>query len=145
MTKWIFVFVIGIMFESTGLVFLKKGMMTVPEVRPLTVSKAFSVVKTAATNGQILLGVFCQAVFFACLLVLMTQADISFLWPLTGLGFVVATVAGAIVLHEHVSSVRWAGVILSMIGAALIGSSGHAKSTREAASQAVTQLQHRQP
>ena len=145
MTKWIILFVIGIMFESTGLVFLKKGMMTVPEVRPLTVSKAFSVVKTAATNGQILLGVFCQAVFFACLLVLMTQADISFLWPLTGLGFVVATVAGAIFLHEHVSSVRWAGVILSMIGAALIGSSGHAKSTREAASQAVTQLQHRQP
>jgi hypothetical protein len=73
-------FVIGIIFESTGLVFLKKGMMTVPEVRPLTVSKVFSVVKTAATNGQILLGVFCQAVFFACLLVLMTQADISFLW-----------------------------------------------------------------
>ncbi|MGB7746915.1 MAG: EamA family transporter [Verrucomicrobiia bacterium] len=145
MTKWILLFVIGIMFESTGLVFLKKGMITVPEVRPLTVSKAFSVVKTAATNGQILLGVFCQAVFFACLLILMTQADISFLWPLTGLGFVVAAVAGAIFLHEHVSSVRWAGVILSMIGAALISSSGHPKSTGEAASQAVSQLQHRQP
>ena len=64
MTKWILLFVIGIMFESTGLVFLKKGMMTekgmmtVAEVRPLTVSKAPGVVKAAATNGQILLGVF---------------------------------------------------------------------------------------
>ena len=149
MTKWILLFVIGIMFESTGLVFLKKGMMTekgmmtVAEVRPLTVSKAFSVVKTAATNGQILLGVFCQAVFFACLVVLMTQADISFLWPLTGLGFVVATVAGAIFLHEHVSSVRWAGVILSMIGAALISASGQAKPTGGATPQAVSQLQHK--
>jgi drug/metabolite transporter (DMT)-like permease len=145
MTKWILLFVIGIMFESAGLVFLKKGMMTVPEVRPLTISKALGVAKTAATNSQILLGVFCQAVFFACLLVLMTQADISFLWPLTGLGFVVATVAAAIFLHEHVSSIRWAGVILSMIGAALISSSGHPKSTGEAASQSVSQLQHRQP
>ena len=143
MTKWILLFVIGIMFESTGLVFLKKGMMTVPEVRPLTVSKAFSVVKTAATNGQILLGVFCQAVFFACLLVLMTQADISFLWPLTGLGFVVATLAGIIFLHEHVSSVRWAGVILSMVGAALISVSGHTKPTGEAPSQEVSQLENR--
>jgi multidrug transporter EmrE-like cation transporter len=143
MTKWILLFVIGIMFESTGLVFLKKGMMTVPEVRPLTVSKALSVVKTAATNGQILLGVFCQAVFFACLLVLMTQADISFLWPLTGLGFVLATLAGIIFLHEHVSSVRWAGIILSMIGAALISVSGHTKPTGEAPSQEVSQLENR--
>jgi multidrug transporter EmrE-like cation transporter len=143
MTKWILLFVIGIMFESTGLVFLKKGMMEVPEVRPLTISKALSVVKTAATNGQILLGVFCQAVFFACLLVLMTQADISFLWPLTGLGFVVATLAGIIFLHEHVSSVRWAGVILSMVGAALISVSGHTKPTGEAPSQEVSQLENR--
>jgi multidrug transporter EmrE-like cation transporter len=143
MTKWILLFVIGIMFESTGLVFLKKGMMTVPEVRPLTVSKALSVVKTAATNGQILLGVFCQAVFFACLLVLMTQADISFLWPLTGLGFVLATLAGIIFLHEHVSSVRWAGIILSMIGVALISVSGHTKPTGEAPSQEVSQLENR--
>jgi drug/metabolite transporter (DMT)-like permease len=148
MTKWILLFVIGIMFESTGLVFLKTGMvttgmMTVPEVRPLTVSRALGVVKTAATNGQILLGVFCQAVFFACMLVLMTQADISFLWPLTGLGFVVATVAGAIFLHEHVSSLRWAGVILSMIGAALISTSGQAKPTGGATPQAVSQLQHK--
>jgi multidrug transporter EmrE-like cation transporter len=143
MTKWILLFVIGFMFESTGLVFLKKGMMTVPEVRPLTVSKALSVVKTAATNGQILLGVFCQAVFFACLLVLMTQADISFLWPLTGLGFVLATLAGIIFLHEHVSSVRWAGIILSMIGVALISVSGHTKPTGEAPSQEVSQLENR--
>jgi drug/metabolite transporter (DMT)-like permease len=143
MTKWILLFVIGIMFESTGLVFLKKGMMTLPEVRSLTVSKAPSVVKAAATNGQILLGVFCQAVFFACTLILMTQTDISLLWPLTGLGFVVATVAGAVFLHEYVSSLRWAGVILSMIGAALISASGQAKPTGGATPQAVSQLQHK--
>jgi drug/metabolite transporter (DMT)-like permease len=145
MTKWILLFVIGILFESTGLVFLKKGMTTLPDVRLLSVSKVPNVLKAAATNGQILLGVFCQAVFFACTLVLMTQTDISLLWPLTGLGFVVATIAGAVFLHEHVSSLRWAGVVLSMIGAALISFSGHAKATGEAAPQPNTQLQHQQP
>ena len=59
------------------------------------------------------------------------------------LGFVVATVAGAIFLHEHVSSLRWAGVILSMIGAALIGTSGQAKPTGGATPQAVSQSQHK--
>jgi undecaprenyl phosphate-alpha-L-ara4N flippase subunit ArnE len=143
MTKWIVLFIIGIMFESTGLVFLKRGMADLPDVRLLTVSEIPGVVKTAVSNGQILLGVFCQAVFFACTLVLLTQTDISLLWPLTGLGFVVATVAGAVFLHEHVSSLRWAGVILSLIGAALISASGREKPTGEATPQAVSQLQHK--
>jgi len=101
--------------------------MDLREVGPLTVSKAISVAKVGVTNAHFRLGIFCQAVFFACLLVLMTQADISFLWPLTGLGFVVATLAGIIFLQEHVSSVRWLGVILSLVGAALISASGRAK------------------
>jgi|SRR5208282_2333088 len=140
MTKWILLFVIGITFESAGLVFLKKGMMEVPEVRPLTVSKALSVAKAATTNMHILMGVFFQALFFASLLVLMTRADISFLWPLTGLGFVVATLAGIIFLHEQVSSVRWAGVVLSMIGAALISASGHPKPAAAPTSHELSQL-----
>jgi drug/metabolite transporter (DMT)-like permease len=135
MTKWIFIFVIGILFESAGLVLLKKGMMDLPEVRSLTVSKSLDLVTAAVTNVHILTGVFCQAVFFACLLVLMTQTDISFLWPLTGLGFVVATLAGIVFLHENVSGIRWAGVILSMVGAALIGMSGHTKPSSGAAPQ----------
>jgi hypothetical protein len=145
MAKWILLFVIGIVFESTGLVFIKKGMTAFPEVRPLTVSKMPGVVKTAATNGQILLGVFCQAVVFTCTLALMTQIDISLLWPLTGPGFVVATVAGAVFSHNHVSSLRWAEVIQSMVGAALISARGQAKPTGGATPQAFSQLPYKWP
>ena len=57
----------------------------------------------------------------------MAESDISFLWPLTGLSFVFATFAAMWFLHEQVSSIRWAGVVCIMIGAALISYSEHVK------------------
>ncbi|HWH70668.1 MAG TPA: EamA family transporter, partial [Candidatus Sulfotelmatobacter sp.] len=81
------------------------------------------------TNPYILSGVFFEALFFGCLLILMSQSDISFLWPLTALSFVFATFAAIWFLHEQVSPLRWAGVVLIMLGAALISYSEQSKST----------------
>ena len=125
MAKLLFVLLIGLVFESTGVVLLKKGMTQIGEVHALNASEIGRVVKAGVTNPQILLGVFFEALFFACLLILMARSQISFLWPLTGLSFVFATLAAMWFLHERVSAVRWAGVILIMIGAALISYSEH--------------------
>ena len=40
--------------------------------------------------------------------------------PMTGLSFVFATIAAMLFLGEHPSTVRWAGVVLIVIGAGLI-------------------------
>jgi len=47
-------------------------------------------------------------------------AEISFIWPLTALGFVFTTLAARFILHEQVPLVRWGGVLLIMAGAGLI-------------------------
>ena len=125
MAKLLLILIIGLVFESTGVVLLKKGMTQIGEVRALNVSEVSRAVRAGITNPQILLGVFFEALFFVCLLILMGKSQISFLWPLTGLSFVFATLAAIWFLHERVSSVRWAGVILIMIGAALISYSEH--------------------
>ena len=57
--------------------------------------------KAGATNPQILLGIFFEALFFLCLLILMSKSDISFLWPLTGFSFVFATFAAIWFLERH--------------------------------------------
>jgi uncharacterized membrane protein len=68
-----------------------------------------------------------EGLFFVSLLVLLAQSDVSFLWPLTALSFVLTTLAALIFLGERVSSVRWTGVVFIMLGAALISYSEHAK------------------
>jgi drug/metabolite transporter (DMT)-like permease len=127
MAKLILILLIGLIFESTGIVLLKKGMNSIGEVKTISTAEILRVVKAGITNSQVLLGVFFEALFFVCLLVLMSESEISFLWPLTGLSFVFATIAAILFLHEHVTPVRWAGVLLIVIGAGLISYSEHAR------------------
>jgi drug/metabolite transporter (DMT)-like permease len=127
MTKLLLILICGLIFESAGVVSLKIGINEIGDMKAVSVAEVVKVVKAGATNVSVLFGVFCEAVFFASLLILMSKSDISFLWPLTGLSFVFATFAAMWFLHERVSSVRWAGVVFIMIGAALISYSEHAK------------------
>jgi drug/metabolite transporter (DMT)-like permease len=127
MSKLLLILLIGLVFESTGIVLLKKGMNEIGELRGYNVVEMFRLVKLGVANPQIWLGVFFEALFFGCLLVLMSKCDVSFLWPLTALSFVFATFAAIWFLHERVSPVRWAGVVCIMIGAAFISYSEHAK------------------
>jgi drug/metabolite transporter (DMT)-like permease len=127
MLKLLLILLIGLAFESTGVVLLKQGMTQVGEVKVVNTTEVLRAIKAGLANPRILLGVFFEALFFICLLILMAKSDISFLWPLTALSFVFATLAAMVFLHEQVSPVRWAGVILIMLGAALISYSQHAK------------------
>jgi drug/metabolite transporter (DMT)-like permease len=127
MVKVLLILFIGLVFESTGIVLLKKGITHIGEVKAVQAAEIARVVKAGATNPQILLGVFFEALFFVCLLILMAKREISFLWPLTALSFVFATFAAVWFLQERVSAVRWAGVVLIMIGAALISYSEQTK------------------
>jgi len=127
MIKLLSILLIGLVFESTGIVFLKKGMNQMDTLKTYSFSEVTHMLKVAVTNHQILLGVFFQALFFACLLILMSKSDISFLWPLTSLTFVFSTFAAMIFLGESVSTVRWVGVVLILIGAGFISYSEHLK------------------
>jgi drug/metabolite transporter (DMT)-like permease len=127
MAKLLLVLLVGLIFESAGVVLLKKGMSQIGDVKVVSGGEVLRLVKEGATNPQILLGIFFEALFFGCLLILMAKSDISFLWPLTALSFVFATFAAMLFLHEHVSPIRWAGVVLIMLGAAFISYSEHIK------------------
>jgi drug/metabolite transporter (DMT)-like permease len=132
MLKFLIVLLIGLTFESIGVVMLKKGMEKIGDVKKVSVSEVTRIVKAGATNGSILLGVFFEALFFGVLLILMSRSDISLLWPLTGLSFVFATIAAIIFLNEKVSSMRWAGVALIVAGAILISYSEKANERAKA-------------
>jgi drug/metabolite transporter (DMT)-like permease len=145
MLKLLLILLIGLVFESTGVVLLKKGMTQIGEVRTVNRTEVVRVLKAGVTNPQVLLGVFFEALFFACLLILMSKSDISFLWPLTGLSFVFATIAAMLFLQEQVSGLRWAGVVLIMLGAALISYSQQISEKQKTAAPAGQILSRPQP
>lgn len=127
MLKLLIILLIGLTFESAGVVLLKKGITQIGPVNSVSVPEVLRVVKAGAVSPQILLGVLFEALFFLSLIILMSKSDISFLWPLTSLSFVFATFAAMIFLGESVSWLRWVGVGLIVLGAAFISYSEHAK------------------
>lgn len=120
MARLLTILLIGLVFEAVGVVLLNRGLKEIGEVERISASEVWRIVKSGAANRSILLGVFCEAVFFVTLLILMSRSDVSFLWPLTSLGFVLTTLAARFYLHEQVTALRWCGVCLIMLGAGLI-------------------------
>jgi drug/metabolite transporter (DMT)-like permease len=132
MAKLVIVLLVALFFEAVGVVFLAKGLKAVGSLTQPNFSGVVNLVGRAVTNKHILTGVFFEALFFLGLLHLLSKADVSFVWPLTSLGFVVTTIAAKIYLHEQISSLRWSGVCLIMLGAALITWTEKAKRTEGA-------------
>ncbi len=57
---------------------------------------------------------------------LLGLADLSYVLPITAVGYVLNAVMGAAFLHETVSPQRWAGTLLIVAGAALTSLTPHA-------------------
>jgi uncharacterized membrane protein len=69
----------------------------------------------------VVLGVALLIVWTLMRLALLERRDLSWVLPVTGVGYVLNAAAGALVLHEPVSMSRWAGTLLIVGGAALVG------------------------
>ena len=128
MTKILIVLFVALFFEALGVVILKQGIDQITareksrqggEIK-VSVAAVLRLVGHGFTNSRVLLGVLLEAAFFAGLLILMGHKDISFIWPLTSLSMVATTIAAIVLLHERVSSLRWGGVLLIVLGSALI-------------------------
>ncbi len=136
MAKILFILVVAAIIESFGVALLAEGEKEIHGAKEITVSEIARVLKSGATNGKSLAGVGLEAVFFGALLYMIKVRDVSFIWPLTSLGFIVTTLAAQFILRENVSASRWTGVLLIALGAFLIGYSEHGKEQRAAAAAA---------
>jgi drug/metabolite transporter (DMT)-like permease len=127
MTKLIAILLIGLVLEAVGVVFLSQGLHEIGEVKKVSAAEIGRIIGRGACNRNILLGVVFEAMFFGVLLYLLSQKDVSLIWPLTSLGFVITALAARMVRHEEVSALRWTGVAIIVIGAALVAWSEQTK------------------
>ena len=127
MTKFILILLVALVFEAIGVVFLSGGLKQIWEPNTMNAAEITSLITRGATNKNILLGVFFEAIFFGFLLYMLSQKDVSIVWPLTALGFIITSLAARIFLKEEISSVRWAGICLIVLGACLVTWTGKQK------------------
>lgn len=67
----------------------------------------------------VLAGIFLLILWTLLRMKLLEWADLSFVLPVTAVGYVLNAVTGAVFLGERVSALRWAGTALILAGAIL--------------------------
>src|SRR5215204_5448867 len=133
MTRLFLILLIGLVLEAVGVVYLSAGLKQIGAPKQINISEIGRVVLSGVTNRNILLGVLMETAFFVTLLISLKLWDVSLVWPLTSLGFVLTTLAARYIRHEEVTAMRWAGVFLIVAGAVLVGYSEKLKSAPAAA------------
>ena len=75
----------------------------------------------AIFHPLVALGIGLLIVWMLSRMALLSWADLSFVLPVTALGYVLSAVLGRVFLDEQISVRRWAGIVLIVAGVALVG------------------------
>ena len=73
-------------------------------------------------NPFVALGIVLLILWVLTRMALLSWADLSFVLPLTGVGYILAALLGRVFLNESVSGAHWLGAFLIFAGTAVVGS-----------------------
>ena len=74
----------------------------------------------AVFNPWVALGISLLILWLFFQLALLSWADLSYVLPVTSIGYVLSALAGTLFLHEEISRWRWAGILLIVAGVVLV-------------------------
>ncbi len=86
---------------------------------------------TTLFQPWVALGVALLIVWMLSRMALLSWADLSYVLPVTSIGYVLVALAGKFLLHEQITPRRWAGILLIVGGVALVGGGSPRTSTRK--------------
>ena len=121
-----FVLLAIVIFGATGDTLLSRGMKEVGEIH---LSDWHELIY-AIGNPWVLGGIVLLLGFFASYLSALSWADLTYVLPATAIGYVVLALIAKFYLHEHVSLMRWAGILLITVGVGFVAT-GPALTERE--------------
>jgi drug/metabolite transporter (DMT)-like permease len=79
----------------------------------------------AMVDPFVALGIVMLILALLTRLALLSLADLSFVLPVTAIGYVLATLFGQVFLHEAVTVQQWMGSVLIFMGTGLVGATPH--------------------
>ena len=116
--KTYFVLLFFLVLKAGGNAAMAWGMKQVPE--RMSINPALYL--HAMLNPFVAMGIAALILALLTRMALLSLADLSFVLPVTAVGYVIAVFLGKVFLHETVTHQRWLGTALIFAGAALVGS-----------------------
>ncbi len=113
---------IDVALNVVGQLSLKFGMSKMGNFA-VSLPSLVSVFARAAFNPFIILGVFCYGMGFLVWLVVLSKAEVSYAYPMISLGYVFTAILAWLLLGEHVTITRFAGILITCLGVFIIARS----------------------
>jgi len=111
---------ICILFAAAGQILMKVGMRQVGEITTVRQLFDLSTVFRMFTNLYVVIGILCFALMIVLWLAAMSTLNISRMYPLTSLVYVITAIVAFIFLKEDINLLRWVGILLVVGGCFLI-------------------------
>jgi drug/metabolite transporter (DMT)-like permease len=118
-SEFIFFFFI-VVFGTMGEIFMSRAMKETGEVKNFRPVALLRVILSALGVKWMWLGIAMMAIGFFSLLAMFSFENVSFVVPVTALGYVVGALGGRFFLGERVSLQRWVGILLVCAGVTLV-------------------------
>jgi len=112
--------IICIIFGAIGQISMKTGMAQIGEINDFRGFINLNTIFHILTNVYVLLGLLLYAVSAFLWLGALSTLDVSFMYPLLSLAYVITAILAFVVLKENITLIRWVGIALVVAGCFLI-------------------------
>jgi drug/metabolite transporter (DMT)-like permease len=109
---------------ALGQIYVRRGMQQLGSLENYAPMAVLIYFWNAATNFYVIAGTALNTVFYLLFLAALSWTDVTVALPMTAIEYGFAAILAIVMLKEQVSPLRWLGIVLVIIGVALIARTG---------------------
>lgn len=106
-----------IVLGASGQIYMKRGMTEIPINNT---HDLFSNVRTILLSPHVIIGLLFYGVATFLWLGALSQLEVSYMYPLLSLGYVLTAILACVFIHEEITLLRWVGILLIVVGCFLV-------------------------
>lgn len=116
---WVFISVVAM---SAAQLLLKKGLLLVDQ-SPQNMGELIRFLGRAYSNVYVILAVILTIITALAWVQAASKYEISYLYPFMALSYVIVALFSTWMFHDHMTVLRWAGILVVCLGVVLISRS----------------------
>lgn len=109
---------------AVGQILVRRGMQQVGSLENYAPMALLIYFGHTVSNWYVIAGTALNTVFYALFLAALSWTDVTVALPMTAIEYGFAALLAVVYLKEQVSPLRWAGILLVVVGVVIIARSG---------------------
>jgi len=118
--KILLLLIVSDILETAIHFFFKKGALSQAEFSVSDLASAMVFLKAVFSSPFLWAGLLMVVVVFIIWSTILSRIDLSVAVPIASFSYILVPVVSVIFLHEQISALRWAGILLILIGVILV-------------------------